>query len=365
MIAAPLVALGLAAAAYAAPAATCADGVHTAINPQCCFWANVRDRFINEIFLNVCKENVHSLVRIAFHDAIGFSLHSNKGGGADGSMIQFGDVELAYHANEGIDFITAFLQPFADTVGITYGDAIQFGAAVGLSLCPGAPRIPAFVGRPNATQAAPDKTVPEPDDDPTTIFARMADAGFTPVELVHLLASHSIADQAGVDPEDVVLGAPFDSTPFSFDSQVFLEVMLRGTLFPGSGPNPGEELSPLPGEFRLLSDRVFARHTETACAWQENALSQSAMASNFQTAFSKLSLLGHDKNSLLDCSELIGTPPPATAKQAFFPPGKTHDDIEQGCATQLFPTTLVTMAGQPTKIPVVQVQDIAFGRKRK
>ena len=43
-----------------------------------------------------------------------------------------------------------------------------------------------------------------------------------------------------MDPEDVVLGAPFDSTPFSFDSQVFLEVMLKGTLFPGSGPNLGK-----------------------------------------------------------------------------------------------------------------------------
>lgn len=64
----------------------------------------------------------------------------------------------------------------------------------------------------------------------------MADAGFTPAELVHLLASHSVASQAGVDPEDDVLGAPFDSTPFDFDSQVFLEVMLRGTGFPGSGP---------------------------------------------------------------------------------------------------------------------------------
>ena len=56
---------------------------------------------------------------------------------------------------------------FADTVKISYGDAIQFGAAVGLSLCPGAPKINAFVGRPNATQAAPDKTVPEPQDDLT------------------------------------------------------------------------------------------------------------------------------------------------------------------------------------------------------
>ncbi|KZV79442.1 manganese peroxidase 1 [Exidia glandulosa HHB12029] len=362
MFAAPFIALALAGVAKAAPAASlCPDGVHSTINPQCCFWANARDRFINEIFLNVCQENVHSLVRIAFHDAIGFSLNSDKGGGADGSIIQFGDTELAFHANEGIDFIVDFLEPFANDVGMTF--AIQFGAAVGLSLCPGAPKIPAFVGRPNATRAAPDKTVPEPFDDPTTIFARMADAGFTPTELVHLLASHTIADQAGVDPEPSVLGAPFDSTPFSFDSQVFLETLLVGTMFPGSGPNPGEEQSPLPGEFRLLSDKVFARHNLTSCTWQENALSQSTMASNFQTTFTKLSLLGHSQSSLLDCSEVIAQAPPATAPKAFFPAGKTHADIEQGCATQLFPTTLSTQAGRATPIPPVQVQDIAFGRK--
>jgi hypothetical protein len=29
-------------------------------------------------------------------------------------------------------------------------------------------------------------------------------------------------------------GTPFDSTPGIFDTQVFIEVQLRGTLFPGS-----------------------------------------------------------------------------------------------------------------------------------
>ncbi|KZV81813.1 RBPa precursor [Exidia glandulosa HHB12029] len=356
MIAAPLVALALAGIAAAAPAVPTQP---SATNPQCTFWQGVRDRFINEIFLGVCAQDVHSMVRISFHDAIGFSLHSEKGGGADGSMIKFQDIELKFPANEGVDFIVSFLQPFADDVGISYGDAIMFGTAVGLSLCPGAPRLPAFVGRPDATRAAPDKTVPEPQDDLTTIFARMADAGFTPTELVHLLASHSMASQAGVDPSPDLLGAPFDSTPFDFDSQVFLEVMLRANSFPagGSGPNIGEDQSPLPGEFRLLSDRLFARDSRTSCAWQENALNQTAMATNFAAAFKKLSLLGQDVSKLTDCSELIGTPPPAKNAQAFFPAGTNHDLIEQACATQLFPTTLSTVAGRATPIPVVQLQD--------
>ena len=46
-------------------------------------------------FLGVCHENVHSLVRIAFHDAIGFSANGKLAGtGADGSIVLFEDQEL-------------------------------------------------------------------------------------------------------------------------------------------------------------------------------------------------------------------------------------------------------------------------------
>ena len=36
-------------------------------------------------------------------------------------------------------------------------------------------------------------------------------------------------------------------------------------------------MSPLPGEFRVLSDRLFARTNETACTWQENARAYALM----------------------------------------------------------------------------------------
>ena len=44
--------------------------------------------------------------------------------------------------------------------------------------------------------------------------------------------------------------------------------MLKGVAFPGSGPNDGEVLSPLPGEVRLQSDFELARDPRTACEWQ-------------------------------------------------------------------------------------------------
>jgi hypothetical protein len=51
-----------------------------------------------------CGEEAHSALRISFHDAIGFSLHGGKGGGADGSILAFNSTELQFHANGGYVF---------------------------------------------------------------------------------------------------------------------------------------------------------------------------------------------------------------------------------------------------------------------
>ena len=133
--------------------------------------------------------------------------------------------------------------------------------------CAGAPRIQFLAGRPNATFPADDGTVPEPQDSVTSILARMGDAGISPAEVIHLLASHTVARSDTLIPgHDSV---PFDSTPFTFDTQVFLEVLLKGNGFP-FGLNssvPGAEVfSPIPqsGEMRLQSDFALAR--DQVCA---------------------------------------------------------------------------------------------------
>lgn len=125
-----------------------------------------------------------------------------------------------------------------------------------------------LAGRPNATHAAADGLVPEPQDSVTKILDRMADAGFSPDDLIHLLASHTIARSDHVDP--TIAHVPFDTTPFTFDTQIFLEVLLKGTGFPGTSGNLGEVQSPLPaqGEMRLQSDFALARDPRTACTWQ-------------------------------------------------------------------------------------------------
>lgn len=71
--------------------------------------------------------------------------------------------------------------------------SIHFAGTVAVSNCPGAPRIPFFLGRPNPTAAAPDGLVPEPFHTVDQILNRFADAGpvgFEDVEVVWALSAY-------------------------------------------------------------------------------------------------------------------------------------------------------------------------------
>ena len=154
-----------------------------------------------------------------------------------------------------------------------------------------------------------------------------------------------------VDPS--IPRTPFDSTNGIFDTQFFVETQLRGTLFPGDGPNEGEVMSPLRGEIRLQSDHLFARDSRTNCFWQANVNQQAHMTSTFTAAMAKLNVLGQDVSTLIDCSDVIPQPPPFTA-QATFPAGLSNADVEQACATAAFPT-LKTAPGPATSVAPVYV----------
>ncbi|KAI0344867.1 short manganese peroxidase [Trametopsis cervina] len=314
----------------------CPDGVNTATNAACCALFAVRDDIQENLFDGgECGEEVHESFRLTFHDAIGIG--STGGGGADGSIMVFDSIETNFHANNGVDEIIDEQKPFVAKHNMTAGDFIQFAGAVGVSNCPGAPRLDFFLGRPAPLAPAPDKTVPEPFDTITDILARFQDAGgFTPAEVVALLGSHTIAAADHVDP--TIPGTPFDSTPEVFDTQVFVEVQLRGTLFPGTGGNQGEVESPLRGEIRLQSDHDLARDSRTACEWQSFVGNQAKLQSAFKAAFKKLAVLGHNPANMVDCSEVIPIPPTTKVQAAHFPAGFSNADIEQACATTPFPT---------------------------
>ncbi|TDL21940.1 manganese peroxidase 1 precursor [Rickenella mellea] len=327
--------------------AACPGTKRTTANAACCSWFSVLDDLQANILLSECGEGSHTALRLSFHDAIGFSKSSNVGGGADGSLIAFGDTELAFAANNGLEEIVDDLQGVADAHGKSYGDIIQFAAAVGVANCAGAPRLQFLAGRPNATAPAKDGTVPDPFQPVSTILARMADGGFSPAELVALLASHTIAAADEVDT--TIPGTPFDSTADQFDTQIFIETQLRGTNgFPGTGPHQGEVESPLAGEMRLQSDHNLARDPATACTWQSFANNHALMSSSFAAAMKKLAVVGQNTRRLTDCSDVIPVPK-GTSVTPHFPAGKTNADIEQACSSATFPQ-LPTLPGPAKSI---------------
>ncbi|KAK7032303.1 fungal class II heme-containing peroxidase [Paramarasmius palmivorus] len=302
----------------------CADGVHTASNAACCALFPIVDVLQSDFFDGgECGEEVHESLRLTFHDAIGFSPRLG-GGGADGSIMVFSDIETAFHAN-----------------------AFNWHGAVGVSNCPGAPRLNFFLGRPQPKAPSPDGLIPEPFDDVTKILNRFADAGFNSKEVVALLASHSVAAADVVDPN--IPGTPFDSTPGIFDTQFFVETQLRGTAFPGpdkaAPASDGESESPLGGEMRIASDEELARDPRTACEWQSFVGNQAKMQTAFKAAMNKLALLGQNQRRLIDCSEVIPVPKPVVGR-AHLPAGK------QACATSAFPA-LTADPGPATSVPPV------------
>ncbi|KAJ7489140.1 manganese peroxidase 3 [Mycena latifolia] len=327
---------------------TCATGQTTA-NAACCVLFPLMDDLQSTLFDNgECGEDVHESLRLTFHDAISFS-PTKGGGGADGSILTFGDIETNFAPNLGTDDIVDALTPILARHNISSGDLIQFAGAVGVSNCPGAPQLQFLLGRPPPVAAAPDGLVPDPFDTITDILERFAEVGFSPDEVVALLSSHTIAAADHVDPS--IPGTPFDSTPGIFDTQVFIEVQLRGTSFPGTGGNQGEVESPLAGEIRLQSDSLLARDSRTACTWQSFATNQAAMQSKFKAAMMKLATVGQDTSKLIDCSDVIPVPKPVVGSP-HLPAGLSMSDIEQACAETPFPT-LTAQPGPVTSVAPV------------
>ncbi|KAH9927954.1 fungal versatile peroxidase from pleurotus Eryngii [Epithele typhae] len=348
--------------------ASCGKG-RTSSSAKCCVWYKVLDDIQSADGLfegGQCGEEAHESLRLTFHDAIGYSplLKSQgkygcleltgvmvlcSGGGADGSIMAHMHLELKDPANLGVDEIIEKLRPIALRHGVSYGDMIQFAGAVGVGNCMGGPKLSFMAGRPYFSIPAPLGLVPKPEDPIDSILERMADAGFSPEELVALLASHSVAAQDNVDPS--IHGHPFDSTPSSFDSQFFVETLLKAESYP-NGPHTGEAQSPLPGEFRLLSDQVIARDSRTACEWQSYVDNQARMVQKFTAAMAKLAVLGQDVSRLTDCSDVIPQAKKGAPASAVLPAGTSPDDVEVWCTATPFPTLAVAPGPQTSIAPV-------------
>ena len=78
--------------------------------------------------------------------------------------------------------------------------SIQFVGALSLTVCPGAPRVPFVIGRPQPKAPAPDFIVPQPVNTTDELLTAFANVGFSPEEFIALLASHTAAGADDFSP---------------------------------------------------------------------------------------------------------------------------------------------------------------------
>ena len=60
----------------------------------------------------------------------------------------------------------------------------------------------------------------------------------------------------------------------------------------------------------------------------ESIANHAAMVAKFEAVMAKMAVLGHNPNTLIDCSEVIPVPPPFTG-HATLPAGISQSDVEQ------------------------------------
>ncbi|TFK27219.1 hypothetical protein FA15DRAFT_217622 [Coprinopsis marcescibilis] len=322
----------------------CPNG-RTVRNRQCCSWFAIIPQLQAEIFNNQCNKGTRRVLQTFFHDAIGFSPALTNagqfgGGGADGSIIAHSVIETTFVPNRALGPTIEALRAISIRNSVSFGDILNFANAVGLTNCPGAPRLEFLAGKSNSSQPSPPGLIPGPGNTADAILNRMGDAGFSHDETVDLLSAHTIAAQEALNLNAAATRAPFDSTPAVFDSQFFIETLLRGTVFTTGGPGFAEVLSPLPGEFRMQSDFALARDPRTSCRWQSMLTNSALVASRFRAAVAKLSVLGFNRNTLIDCSDVIPTPR-AQINSPRIPAGLTTADLEGFCPGTPLPNMVV------------------------
>ncbi|KAJ3720914.1 heme peroxidase [Lentinula raphanica] len=179
-------------------------------------------------------------LRIAYHD---MSTHNvDDGTGGLDASIQY-ELDRSQNVGEGmVDSLTDFGKSFnirAPFFGMA--DLMALGAILGVAGC-GGPLIPFSAGRIDATEAGP-ATVPEPQQDLASHTESFRRQGFTPTEMIALVAcGHTLGGVRQVDfplvvtdPEDYV--QTFDTT-VNFDNAVvseYLQNMTQNVLV--VGPN--------------------------------------------------------------------------------------------------------------------------------
>ena len=172
------------------PAACAAD--------KCCAWYNITKDLTT--LYGGCSDTARAAIRLGFHDA-GEWDRTSAFGGADGSMIIF--QEYLHPENQGLEQISHQLNTtynkYHASTGISMADLVQFAAVHAVRTCPQAPKMRAFVGRKDATQANTNGLLPAVTASAPSLITLFQAKTIVAEDLVALVGAHSTSKQFFVD----------------------------------------------------------------------------------------------------------------------------------------------------------------------
>lgn len=232
---------------------------------------------------------------MGFHDAGAWDQDQTHGG-ADGSLLMdFGEIDRP--ENKGLESVRLVLRGVQSKFKVGYADLAQYAHNHASISCPKGPRVRTFVGRKDATGAAPTGLLPDTRDPADQLIALFERKGFTPHDLAALVGAHSTARQRFVDPTPGISGKPLDTTIGVWDVEFY-----NDTLNNPSGATPQQKV------FVLPSDKVLSVHPKVSQEWNSFVGDQKHWNEDYAKAYVRMSLTGLTKdqlNNLVDCTKTL------------------------------------------------------------
>lgn len=234
-----------------------------------------------------CNDNARAAVRMGFHDAGSWDKNSANGG-ADGSLLMdFGEQDRP--ENNGLQSVRTLLRGVQSKFNVGYADLAQYAHNHATVTCPKGPRIRTFVGRKDATKAAPTGLLPDTNDTPDNLIKLFNDKGFSAHDLAALVGAHASAKQRFVDPSKA--GFPLDTTPGVWDVEFYNDTL----------QNPQN-----PKIFVLPSDKKLSVHPSIKDEWLAFVGNQPHWNEDYAKAYIRMSLLGvNNLSDLKDCTKTL------------------------------------------------------------
>ncbi|KAL6706401.1 hypothetical protein ACN47E_005507 [Coniothyrium glycines] len=256
----------------------------------CCRWYFISQE-LTEYFVEAdgqCNALARQAIRMGFHDAGTWSgklaAAGQDNGGADGSLVLFGEVSRP--ENFGLEGVVGLAHQLYDKYNVSMADLVQYMSTHATVSCPLGPRVRTYVGRKDATKAAPDGLLPSVHAPAEDLIALFADKTISAHDLTALLGAHSTSTQKGVDGSKA--GYPQDTTPGVWDVNFYNETL---------------ESYENDCIFKLESDVKLSQHPSMSGEWQKFVGDQHHWNEDYARAYLRLSLLGvKNINDLKECT---------------------------------------------------------------